>query len=264
MPSSSDRTRPKKLALQIIYRFPEQGKRTYYDCLIEAIRFRCPSLSDAAVYEVADKLETQVREYINRYIRECDERRIPSKVNWSEFDSNRLVSRSFVHHDDPIETRKSKKKLLLLDHMRNALVSLEWRDFEKLCCKTLKSLGCRNVRRSRRDGGVDFTGLFPWLGTEVKFVGQAKKVRKGKRIDPGVLRDFSTAMRDRRCQIGVIMTTGSFSSTTRRFAKRKQIELIDGEQLSYELVKKGVGIENDDQNPVLNITKLRGWLQSGS
>ena len=106
--------------------------------------------------------------------------------------------------------------------------------FERLCQRLLREAGFEEVVVTGRsgDGGIDGAGLLqinPFVTFRVLF--QCKKYAGS--VGPSAIRDFRGAM-DGRADKGIILTTGSFSSESKREAIRdgaRPIELVDGEKL---------------------------------
>lgn len=118
--------------------------------------------------------------------------------------------------------------------------------FERLCQRLLREAGFEQVTVTGRssDGGIDGIGILEinaFVSFKVLF--QCKRY-KGS-VGPSVVRDFRGAMMG-RADKGLILTTGSFSTESRREAVRDgvpPIELVDGEKLVHMFEQLELGLE---------------------
>jgi restriction system protein len=118
--------------------------------------------------------------------------------------------------------------------------------FERLSQRLLREAGFTQVvvTGSTGDGGIDGYGTLqvnPLVSFKVLF--QCK--RYSKSVSPSQVRDFRGAMAG-RADIGIILTTGSFTAEARREASRDgvpAIELIDGEKLVDMLETLELGLK---------------------
>lgn len=106
--------------------------------------------------------------------------------------------------------------------------------FERLCQRLLREAGFEQVTVTGRsgDGGIDGIGVLEinaFVSFKVLF--QCKRYKDS--VGPAVVRDFRGAMMG-RADKGLILTTGTFSTESKREAVRDgvpPIELVDGEKL---------------------------------
>ena len=120
--------------------------------------------------------------------------------------------------------------------------------FERFCQRLLRESGFQEVTVTGRsgDGGIDGLGILqvsPLVSFKVLF--QCKRY-KGS-VNPSQVRDFRGAMQG-RADKGIIVTTGSFTSDSKREAVRDgvpPIELVDGEKLVTMIEQLELGL-----NPV--------------
>lgn len=117
--------------------------------------------------------------------------------------------------------------------------------FERLCQRLLRESGFIKVQITGRpnDGGIDGVGVLRinLLSFQVFF--QCKRY-KGS-VGSSAIRDFRGAMIG-RCDKGLIITTGSFTSEARKEATRDgapAIDLIDGEELCELLKRLKLGVD---------------------
>jgi len=254
---------PKKIGKYIISHFPMDSCKGLYTCIIETARILAPGSDDLVIYMFADRIQKSIRTAVDSHIEEYEERKLPPRVYWSELNTDRLVGRCFVHRNDSSEVKSLKQKLLLMEQVQNAVGSLPWGDFERLCCKLIPQIDSRytQVRRRRHNGGIDFHGVYVVSETHrIRFAGQAKKYGIGKMIGPNLIRELSGAMSNGRWAIGVIMATCKFTQGARKLAKEKNIDAIDGEQIAYRLIRSNIGIINNGQ-PIFSEEEFNSWLR---
>jgi len=106
--------------------------------------------------------------------------------------------------------------------------------FERLCQRLLREAGFEQVGVTGRsgDGGIDGIGVLE-LNAFVSFKVLFQCKRYKEVVGPSVVRDFRGAMMG-RADKGLILTTGLFTTETRREAVRDgvpPIELVDGDKL---------------------------------
>ena len=260
--SDQVKIKPKKVGSLIISRFPLDSCKDFYTCIIEAIREIAHGLDDLDLYTTADRIQRLVRSVIDAHIEEYRERKLLPKVYWSDLNPNRLLGRSFIFKNDTAEEKTFKQKLRLIEQVQNAVANLSWRGFERLSRKFLSQQPrFTRVRRRRHDGGIDYHGTYVISQTHrIPFAGQAKKYGINRKIGPNIVRELAGAMRAGRWAFGVITATCSFTKGARKTARKNNIDLIDGEQISYRLIKMNVGIIDDD-HPTFSEEDFRSWLR---
>jgi restriction system protein len=94
------------------------------------------------------------------------------------------------------------------------------------------------------DGGIDGVLYLDRLGLERVHV-QAKRWQNS--VGEGVVRDFAGAMDVRGATKGVIVTTGDFTKSAKRYVEMspKVIKLLDGEHLAELMVEFAVGVTHE-------------------
>lgn len=132
--------------------------------------------------------------------------------------------------------------------------------FERLCQRVLRESGFIKVQVTGRsnDGGIDGVGVLRvnLLSFQVSF--QCKRYQGS--VGSSVVRDFRGAMIG-RCDKGLIMTTGSFTSEARKEATRDgapAIDLIDGEELCELLKRLKLGVET---KLIEEVTPKAEWFE---
>lgn len=117
--------------------------------------------------------------------------------------------------------------------------------FERFCQRLLRESGFQEVTVTGRsgDGGIDGLGILqvsPLVSFKVLF--QCKRYVGS--VTPSQVRDFRGAMQG-RADKGIIVTTGSFTSDSKREAVRDgvpPIELVDGEKLVTMIEQLELGL----------------------
>jgi len=119
--------------------------------------------------------------------------------------------------------------------------------FERFCQRVLRESGFQEVTVTGRsgDGGIDGLGILqvsPLVSFKVLF--QCKRYTGP--VTPSQVRDFRGAMQG-RADKGIIVTTGSFTSESKREAVRDgvpPIELVDGEKLLTMIEQLELGLSS--------------------
>jgi len=155
--------------------------------------------------------------------------------------------------------KKGKKEKPQEDEHSETEVDASWRDallsiltkikpdaFERLAQRILREAGFTKVEVTGKsgDGGIDGMGILRVNLVSFTVLFQCKRYQGS--VGAGAIRDFRGAMQG-RCDKGLVITTGTFSSDARREATRDgapAIDLIDGETLCDLLksLKLGVGV----------------------
>lgn len=132
--------------------------------------------------------------------------------------------------------------------------------FERLCQRLLRESGFIKVEVTGKtnDGGIDGVGVLRvnLLSFQVSF--QCKRYQGS--VGSNLVRDFRGAMIG-RCDKGLLITTGSFTSEARKEATRDgapTIDLIDGEELCELLKRLKLGVE---VKTVENVTVKQEWFE---
>jgi restriction system protein len=133
------------------------------------------------------------------------------------------------------------------DRLISMLVELKPDAFERLAQRILREAGFIKVQVTGKsgDGGIDGVGILRVNLVSFTVLFQCKRYQGS--VGPSTIRDFRGAMQG-RCDKGIVITTGTFSSDSRKEATRDgapAIDLIDGEALCDLLksLKLGVAVE---------------------
>jgi len=118
--------------------------------------------------------------------------------------------------------------------------------FEVLCQRLLESMSFEVVKtKATRDGGIDLIAINNQSITKGKYIIQCK--RYSSHVGEPIIRDLYGVVMSERANKGILLTTGSFTSSAYSFAQDKQIELIDGTQLLLLLQRNGLS-RRDSEN----------------
>jgi restriction system protein len=128
----------------------------------------------------------------------------------------------------------------------NLLQDLPAPGFERLCQRLLREAGFEQVTVTGRsgDGGIDGIGILE-LNAFVSFKVLFQCKRYKGSVGPSAVRDFRGAMMG-RADKGLILTTGSFTTDSKREAVRDgvpPIELVDGNKLVQLFEQLELGLE---------------------
>jgi restriction system protein len=195
-----------------------------------------------------------------RAMTEEDCKTVPSQVR-KEYSDTRKNSNT-TQKDEPknsIEFEDNefdwKEKLLAV------LIKIDPSAFERLCQRILRESGFTKVEVTGKsnDGGIDGIGILRMNLVSFTVLFQCKRYKDS--VGSSVVRDFRGAMQG-RCDKGLIMTTGNFTSEAKKEATRDgapTIDLIDGESLC-ELLKSlrlGVSVQQIEE-----ISVEENWFSS--
>ena len=197
----------------------------------------------------------------------------------------------YLHNDTP-EIMRRRKRAVLAEPVRQALLRLSAGQFEALWKSLVEHLGGRAFSLEGRsgDGGIDFTAEFSvyrlkgnlphiapeWLtGTELRshisVIGQAKHT-PNETLRPAILRELVGTMAlyvpnvekgERKGSVGMLVTTGRFSANADAQSRRAGIILLDGEWIVSAIVNFGLGMIENDGGVEFSEVQLRVAIQNG-
>lgn len=207
------------------------------DVIYGALRVKLSSWPDERCWDLAE----QSRPFIIKILRE--------RIDQAWVDGATITFK--IDEEDPpyIKSTGSYRSDLL-----QKLKRINPFDFEEVCARILKEVGCESEKTQRtRDGGIDFvaTGLDVLppqmncpLGCRAAVIGQAKRYETN-RIAEKALREFVGASLVRRHELRVerkiwplspvilaFWTTSTFDPSGRDFARAAGIWLMDGVTIS--------------------------------
>jgi restriction system protein len=120
-----------------------------------------------------------------------------------------------------VDTRKWTAQLLK---------QLEWRRFEELCAAYFQALGFRtNIAQSGPDGAVDIHLVAE--GAQTASIVVQCKAWDAYRVGIKAARELRSAMASAKAGEGVLLTSGRFTQEAVDFARKENIQLIDGADL---------------------------------
>jgi len=189
-----------------------------------------------------DKIDIdQIKSVVNEYQR--NKRAAKTRVEITEEENTDLATPEI---DDPDSWMD-----ILIKH----LLEVSPTGFEKLCERLLRQVGFEEVVVTKRsgDGGIDGTGKLRTMDlftTPVAF--QSKRYAPHNKIGSPVVREFRGAL-DGRTQMGVIITTSSYSRDAVKEAERDgafQINLINGIELCELLKQYRLGVSTESSEIV--------------
>jgi restriction system protein len=110
------------------------------------------------------------------------------------------------------------------------LKQLEWRRFEELCAAYFEALGFRTrIARSAAGGGVDIHLIAGESDRTALIV--HSKAWDAYRVGIKAARELRSAMAAAQAAEGVLVTSGRFTQEAIDFARKENIQLIDGADL---------------------------------
>lgn len=157
----------------------------------------------------------------------------------------RLSKQKYKKTEKPKEDSEDQPNLFQDDDLLTVLLKLPPDGFERICQRLLREAGFQEVKVTGKssDGGIDGYGILevnPFVSFNVLF--QSKRYKGA--VSASQVRDFRGAMQG-RADKGIIITTGSFTSDTKKEARRDgapPIELVDGEKLVEMFEKLSLGV----------------------
>ena len=131
------------------------------------------------------------------------------------------------------------------EQLLSVLTKIDPSAFERLCQRILRESGFTKVEVTGKssDGGIDGIGILRMNLVSFTVLFQCKRYKDS--VGSAVVRDFRGAMQG-RCDKGLIMTTGNFTSEAKKEATRDgapTIDLIDGESICDLLKSLRLGVK---------------------
>ena len=171
---------------------------------------------------------------------ECEQ--IPSAVRKDYIEGRKAVKSKTV--DEATDEIQEITDLDWKQSLLNVLTSIEPAAFERLSQRILRESGFTKVEVMGKsgDGGIDGMGLLRMNLVSFTVLFQCKRYKDS--VGSSVVRDFRGAMQG-RCDKGLIITTGTFTSEAKKEATRDgapTIDLIDGDALCDLLKSLSLGV----------------------
>ena len=136
----------------------------------------------------------------------------------------------------------------LAEQLLTKLRSTDPYQFEHMMVTLLSNMGYKGtdgqslVTQKSNDGGIDGIINQDPLGLQTIYV-QVKRYAENNIIRSPEIDSFSGALRRKRADRGVFITTSSFTSGARQAAKQLNIALVDGEILTNLMIQYKVGVQ---------------------
>lgn len=136
----------------------------------------------------------------------------------------------------------------LAEQLLTKLRSTDPYQFEHMMVTLLSNMGYKGtdgqslVTQKSNDGGIDGIINQDPLGLQTIYV-QVKRYAENNIIGSPEIDSFSGALRRKRADRGVFITTSSFTSGARQAAKQLNIALVDGEMLTNLMIQYKVGVQ---------------------
>lgn len=129
--------------------------------------------------------------------------------------------------------------------VHDRVMQIDHEQFEQLCKMLIeRAEQTRDLELTpfRGDGGIDVHAVIDRDLFHARLGVQAKQYGSGNTVGARTLRSFKGALSDQSYHIGTVITTSSFTSGAIESAKRDDIRLIDGKQLTDIMVRGRIGI----------------------
>ncbi len=186
---------------------------------------------------------------VGKAMTEEDCRKIPNSVKKAYNESRK--SQKSLSEDNEGEELVGETDVHWKEQLLRVLTTMEPSAFERLSKRVLRESGFTKVEvlGKPNDGGIDGIGLLRMNLVSFTVLFQCKRYKDS--VGSAAVRDFRGAMQG-RCDKGLILTTGTFTSEAKKEATRDgapTIDLIDGDDFC-ELLKQlrlGVAVEQIEQ-----------------
>lgn len=212
-----------------------------------------------------DQLTTNILQEQPEYIAYMEELKLRNKRSK---DKSKDPAKDQLDSYTPLEQEKDYQEIVekLIDE-RNNEVEIELLNklretdpifFEKLVVKLLEKMGYSGengnvkVTAQSNDGGIDGIINQDPLGTSTVYL-QVKRYAEKNVIHRPDIQGFYGALASVNADRGVFITTSSFSSGAKEFARNQGIVLIDGIQLTELMLEYKVGVEKAKEYTVYQI-----------
>ena len=169
---------------------------------------------------------------------------VPSQVR-KEYAESRRNSKAATNDETQVATDFEEQEFDWKEQLLSVLTKIDPTAFERLCQRILRESGFTKVEVTGKssDGGIDGIGILRMNLVSFTVLFQCKRYKDS--VGSAVVRDFRGAMQG-RCDKGLIMTTGNFTSEAKKEATRDgapTIDLIDGESICDLLKSLRLGVK---------------------
>lgn len=195
------------------------------------------------------------REFVHSqpaYIKHKEE--ISNKQDASDVDSDQTFELTEKQISDWFDKQKSDLGEQLLAKLRKT----DPYQFEHMMVRLLSNMGYKGtdgqslVTQKSNDGGIDGIINEDPLGLQTIYV-QVKRYAEDNVVGSPEIDGFSGALRRKRADRGVFITTSSFTSGAKEAAKQLNIALVDGDMLTNLMIQYKVGIQVKDTYELYDI-----------
>jgi len=190
---------------------------------------------------------------------EEDCKKIPTSVKKAYNESRK--SQKALSEDNEGEELSDDLDVHWKERLLRVLTTIEPSAFERLSKRVLRESGFTKVEvlGKPNDGGIDGIGLLRMNLVSFTVLFQCKRYKDS--VGSATVRDFRGAMQG-RCDKGLILTTGTFTSEAKKEATRDgapTIDLIDGDDFCELLKQLGLGVAVEQ---IEKVSVDEDWFQS--
>ena len=193
--------------------------------------------------EYASELTVSAKEIVAFTVQKNAKKREMAKSN-DKLDGKSDKPEDDIDSNDDVEFPEEVKPWR--QQLANILQNMDPYGFERLSQRLLRECGFTQVSVTKKsgDGGIDGTGKLKINGIVSFNVAFQCKRYKGL-VSSSDIRDFRGSLTT-DVEKGIFITTGSFSKAAKDEAttpKKKQIDLIDGEEFISKLAEYSIGVK---------------------
>lgn len=163
-------------------------------------------------------------------------------------DSDENDEQTFELTEKQISDWFNKQNSDLSEQLLSKLRKTDPYQFEHMMVRLLSNMGYKGtngqslVTQKSNDGGIDGIINEDPLGLQTIYI-QVKRYAENNVVGSPEIDGFSGALRRKRADRGVFITTSSFTSGAKEAARQLNIALVDGEKLSNLMIQYNVGIQ---------------------
>ena len=170
--------------------------------------------------------------------------KIPAEVRKQEYARRKGKSQTQPPPENDLEEPHEEDEASWRDELISVLMKIKPDAFERLAQRILRESGFIKVEVTGKsnDGGIDGIGILRVQLVSFTVLFQCKRWQGS--VGSSVIRDFRGAMQG-RCDKGLVITTGTFSSEAKKEATRDgapAVDLIDGDALCDLLKSLKLGV----------------------
>lgn len=217
------------------------------------------NLNDLSICEILDEVKSRIDDYIKKKISNYKNRHLFPKYEFDDFLPNTLIVPSEIKEEPHLSFLRK-----VFPEIRTAIEKIDWRKLECIGKHLLEISGAleAGVTRATKEGGIDFYGLFAiptqrvlLRNSKIRIVGQAKHRSTNSKVGEEEIKKFAKDYEDFRNKrgkameilpdwfikieipvFGAVITNTEFTRDAKRYAKRENIILRDGDQITEDLI----------------------------